>query len=82
MNVDAYGNSDGSSFKQRGIPIITVHTVTQNNIRILHSKDDRFSAIRMKDYYDSYKLVTSYLAALDQLLDRGQTTGSGTDHGK
>jgi hypothetical protein len=27
------------------------------------------AAIRMPDYYDSYRLITAYLAYLDEVLD-------------
>jgi hypothetical protein len=66
MNVDAYGNSDGISFKRHGVPVLTLHSVTPETIRILHSERDRIEAINMKDYYDSYNLIASFLAALDQ----------------
>jgi hypothetical protein len=66
MNVDAYGNSDGISFKRKGIPILTLHSVSPENIEILHSKRDRIEAVDLKEYYDSYNLIAAFLAALDQ----------------
>jgi Zn-dependent M28 family amino/carboxypeptidase len=65
MNVDGVGNSDGDSFKRRAIPIITLHSVTNATLGILHSKKDALSAIRRDDYYNSYKLIAGYLAVLD-----------------
>ena len=35
---------------------------------ILHSPRDKMTAIRMNDYYDSYKLIAEYLAYLDDSL--------------
>ncbi len=67
FNVDTLGNSDGLSFKKMGVPIITLHTVTRENIEILHSEKDRLSAIDLDNYYDSYKLIAIYLAAMDVL---------------
>jgi hypothetical protein len=66
MNVDEMGNSDGSSFRERGIPILTLHSVTWENLYILHSEKDQFKAIDMDEYYDTYNLIAAYLAILDQ----------------
>jgi len=68
MNVDAFGNSDGISFKRFGIPILTLHSVTLETIEILHSEKDRIEAIKQEHYYDTYNLIAAFLAALD-LLD-------------
>ena len=68
MNVDGFGNSDGQSFKARHIPIITLHSVTTETLRVLHTKRDNLSAVRLDDYYDSYKLIAGYLARLDSAL--------------
>ena len=66
MNVDGVGDSDGYSFKQRNIPIITLHSVTGDTLGILHTSKDNLAAIKLDDYYDSYKLIACYLAALDK----------------
>jgi len=34
----------------------------------LHSPSDTLAAIKMSDYYDSYKLTAEYLAYLDDVL--------------
>jgi putative aminopeptidase FrvX len=68
MDVDQVGDSDGRSFKRRDIPIITLHSVTQDTLSILHSSKDNLSAIKFSDYYDSYKLIAAYLVALDSSL--------------
>ncbi len=68
MDVDGEGDSDGHSFKTRQIPIITLHSVTNETFRILHTKRDNISAVKLADYYDSYKLIAGYLAALDSVL--------------
>jgi hypothetical protein len=69
MNVDGIGDSDGHSFKARKIPIITLHSVTPETLGTLHSSRDRLSAVKISDYYDSYKLIAEYLATLDSELD-------------
>jgi hypothetical protein len=70
MNVDGVGDSDGHSFKSRHIPIITLHSVTPETLRILHSPRDSFSAIKLNDYYNSYKLIAAYLVTLDSRLSK------------
>jgi hypothetical protein len=68
MNVDSFGNSDGQSFKARHIPIITLHSVTTETLKILHTKRDNLSVVKLDDYYDSYRLIAGYLAMLDSAL--------------
>lgn len=68
MNVERVGSTDSESFREAKIPAITLHTLTQRTLSILHSSDDRIKEIKFNDYYDSYKLVAAYLAYLDQLL--------------
>jgi hypothetical protein len=68
MNVDDYGNSDGKPFRERNIPTITFHSVTIDTLGILHSTKDNLKAIKLNDYYESYKLLAAYLAALDSEL--------------
>jgi len=68
MNVDNLGTADSESFARYQIPRITLHSVTQQTWSILHSPSDRLAAIKMNDYYDSYKLIAEYLAYLDDVL--------------
>jgi len=67
-NVDNVGTTDSESFARYHIPRITLHSVTQETLSILHSASDKLTAIKMKDYYDSYKLIAEYLAYLDDTL--------------
>jgi peptidase M28-like protein len=69
MNVDNVGTTDSESFREKKIPAMTVHSVTQNTLKILHSPEDKIEAVRQDDYYQSYRLLIAYLAALDQKLD-------------
>jgi Iap family predicted aminopeptidase len=68
MNVDQMGDSDGRPFKRLNIPIITLHSVTRETVQILHTNRDNISAMKLDDYYNSYKLIAGYLAALDSSL--------------
>jgi hypothetical protein len=68
MNVPNGASADSESFARYQIPRITLHSVTQPTWSILHSPRDKMAAIKMNDYYDSYKLIVEYLAYLDDTL--------------
>jgi Peptidase family M28 len=68
MNVDNLGTADSESFARYQIRRITLHSVTQKTWPILHSPSDKLAAVKMNDYYDSYKLIAEYLAYLDDAL--------------
>ncbi|SRR6266700_3260841 len=68
MNVEQVGSTDSVQFSARKIPSITVHSLTQEswNARILHTSKDKLSAMRLGEYYETYRLMAAYLALLDQ----------------
>jgi hypothetical protein len=68
VNVERVGSTDSEQFARRNIPRITIHSLTQPRLHILHSPRDNLSALRLDDYYDSYHLIAAYLAYLDTLL--------------
>ncbi len=65
VNVDQVGSADSESFREAHIPAITIHSLTQETLRILHSPRDQLKEIHMDAYYRSYQLVLGYLAYLD-----------------
>lgn len=69
VNVDQIGSTDSEQFAERKIPSITIHSLTQYawNARILHTSKDRLSAMRLDDYYQTYRLVAAYIAFLDAI---------------
>jgi len=69
VDVDRIGSTDSVQFAALNIPSITIHSLTQEtwNQRILHTAKDRITAIRMDDYYQTYRLLSGYLAFLDTL---------------
>jgi hypothetical protein len=71
VNFDRIGTTDSESFARFKIPRITIHSLTQETLPILHSPKDRLDAIKMDDYYTTYRLLAGYLAFLDGYL--GQT---------
>ena len=68
MNADQVGDDDSHSFIRRKIPTLMVHSVTNQTVHILHSEDDNLGAVKFNDYYDTYRLLTAYLAWIDTLL--------------
>lgn len=68
VNVDKIGYSDEESFIQCKVPVIIIHSLTQDTIPILHSPKDKYEAIHQQDYYDSYRLLSGFLALLDEKL--------------
>jgi hypothetical protein len=68
VNVGNDASADSESFARYQIPRITLHSVTQQTWSILHSPRDKMAAIKMNDYYDSYRLIAEYLAYLDDAL--------------
>ncbi|PYX69485.1 MAG: hypothetical protein DMG72_20775 [Acidobacteria bacterium] len=69
VNVEQVGSTDAEQFSDRKIPRITIHSLTQEtwNAHILHTSKDKLSAIRLDDYYQTYRLLAAYVAFLDQV---------------
>ena len=69
VNVEQIGSTDSEQFSALQIPSITVHSLTQKtwNARILHTSKDKLSAMRLDDYYETYRLLAAYVASLDQV---------------
>lgn len=80
MDVEKLGGeSDEESFRQYKVPTVTLHSLTPNTRKILHSPNDNYRAVRFDDYYQSYRLVSAYLVLLDQDTPQpasGQQTSS------
>lgn len=69
VNVHGVGKSDSDSFQDRKVPAIAIHSLTSETFPILHTSKDQIGAIKMDDYYQTYRLMTAYLAYLDEVLD-------------
>jgi len=79
VDVESIGASaDSESFADRKIPSITIHSLTPAawKAHILHSYKDKLSAMRLDDYYESYRLISAYIAFLDQVAGPPQKTGT------
>jgi len=69
VNVDEVGSSDSEPFREAKIPALTLHSVTQGTLGILHSPEDKIEKIQLDPYYRTYRLILAYLAVLDQKLE-------------
>jgi Zn-dependent M28 family amino/carboxypeptidase len=67
MNVENVGNDDTQPFRDRKIPVITFHSVTQKTWPLLHSSKDTLAAVHLDSLYESYRFVLEYLAYIDQV---------------
>ena len=64
-NVDKVGDDDSHPFFEAKIPVLTIHSITNQTIGFLHSMRDTVKAIHPGDYYDAYRLTAAFLALLD-----------------
>jgi hypothetical protein len=69
VNVHQVGRSDSDSFQDRHVPTLMIHSITNETWPVLHSRRDEMAAMRLSDYYDTYRLIAAYLAYLDVTLD-------------
>jgi Iap family predicted aminopeptidase len=56
-------------FSKRRIPAITIHSLSKYNHEVAGSPEDTIEAIKENEYYESYMVIASYLALLDQKLE-------------
>jgi Peptidase family M28 len=63
VDLTALGSTDSDPFAARGIPQITIHSLTQQNVRSGSS-----TQFQPNNYYASYRLLCGYLAYLDRSL--------------
>jgi Iap family predicted aminopeptidase len=68
MDVERIGSADSESFSGKRIPRITIHSLTPETLRVLHSNADTLKELHPDEYYDTYQLVCGYLAYLDETL--------------
>ena len=65
MDVDAVGDDDSHSFQDAKIPVISLHSLDNDTLQLIHSKRDRLEAIQFEQYFASYRLIAFFLAYLD-----------------
>ena len=62
-------DSDGKTFTGAKIPVLSVHSLAGNAVRIPGTRNDNSTAVLPKDYYESYRLISAFLAYLDESLN-------------
>lgn len=62
-------DDDSEPFIRRKIPTLMIHSVTNDTWHVLHSADDNVHAVKFSDYYDTYRLLAEYLAAIDAKIN-------------
>ena len=68
MNVDGVGESDSRYFADKKVPVLDIHSVTPETMRILHSSKDVPAAIDFANYRNTYQLIAGFLAYADTFL--------------
>jgi hypothetical protein len=67
MELNGIGDSDEESFIAQKVCTLTIHSLTPANAHILHRPDDNPRAIHISDYYDTFRILATYLPSLDTL---------------
>jgi Peptidase family M28 len=60
---------DAVQFRKRGIPTVSIHSLTGTTLHVLHSRRDNLSVIDPDQYEATYRLIAGYLARLDLALE-------------
>jgi hypothetical protein len=68
VNMEQVGLADSVSFKEAGLPVICLHSVTQETLSIINGQEDTVKAMKMDDYWQAYRVVSGYLVYLDSAL--------------
>ncbi len=68
-DTNIVGDSDAKSFSAAKIPVLSVHSLSGNAVRVPGTSNDNSTAVLPKDYYESYRLISAFLAYLDESLN-------------
>jgi hypothetical protein len=68
VNVDRVGTTDSQPFKEAHIPVLCLHSVTQETWPVINGSRDVWSAVSWSDYYDTHRLVSALLRYFDETL--------------
>lgn len=72
INFETVGSTDSESFARKKIAVLTVHSITPQTNKYLHSPDDKIDHIDLQEHYKTYKLMTKYLAYIDKVVEKGK----------
>ncbi|HLH08552.1 MAG TPA: M28 family peptidase [Terriglobales bacterium] len=68
--VDHEGLADTDVFRKAKIPSITIHSLGREGtdlLYVVHSREDTVKALDMRAYYETYQILSVFLAYLDQI---------------
>ncbi|HEV3042145.1 MAG TPA: M28 family peptidase [Candidatus Angelobacter sp.] len=68
VDIAQAGDADSEAFASRHIPQITLHSLTREAVAVMRSQQELAQKFRPNNYYDSYHLISGYLAYLDETL--------------
>ena len=68
VDVDKGIHVDSAPFASLHIPQITIHSLTQEAVADLQNGEKDPAEFRARHYYNSYRLLSGYLAYLDEVL--------------
>jgi hypothetical protein len=68
VNVDEVGTTDSLLFHRAGIPVLSLHSLTQETWKLVNSKRDVWAALSWNDYYDTHRFISALLTYLDEKL--------------
>ena len=69
FNADKVAMDDSFPFTDAKIPVLTIHSVTNDTYPLLHTARDNLTAIHPGDYYSAYHLAAMLLAFLDSAVE-------------
>jgi Peptidase family M28 len=73
VDIDLAGSTDSQPFASRGIPQITIHSLTRQNL--ITRGENKFSPT---NYYSTYRLLCGYVAFLDGAIKSKQHARPGS----
>jgi Iap family predicted aminopeptidase len=68
VNLDAVGSTDSMTFHKAGLPVLSLHSVTQETWRLINSRRDVWASLSWKDYYETHRFISALLVYFDQKL--------------
>lgn len=68
VNVQQVGTTDSMTFHAAKIPVLSLHSVTQQTLPLINSPMDVWKSLSWRDYYDTHKFIAALIVYLDQSL--------------
>ncbi len=68
VNVDAVGSTDSVTFRDAKLPVLSLHSVTQETWKTIHSNADMWRSVSWRDYYQTHRFLSALLVYLDRNL--------------